>query len=58
MNILNVTVDFVSEVITCIRDKEKKLFQEIQKKLKKFMIHGFFRETQDLITLIGNWLTH
>ena len=31
-DILNVTVDFVSEVITCIRDKEKKLFQEIPKR--------------------------
>merc|ERR1712078_542375 len=29
-NILNVTVDFIAEVITCIRDKEKKkLFLEI-----------------------------
>ena len=43
-NILNVTVDFIAEVITCIRDKEKKLFLEILKKLKKFMIHGFFLE--------------
>ena len=28
-NILKVTVDFVSEVITCVRDKEKKLFLEV-----------------------------
>ena len=41
-NILNVTVDFIAEVITCIRDKEKKLFLEILKRLKKFMILGFF----------------
>ncbi len=31
-NILNVTVDFIAEVITCIRDKDKKLFQGIQKR--------------------------
>ena len=45
-NILNVTVDFIAEVITCIKDKEKKLFLEILKKLKKFMILGFFLEIQ------------
>ena len=45
-NILNVTVDFIAEVITCIKDKEKKLFLEILKKLKKFMILGFFQEIQ------------
>ena len=30
--ILNVTVDFVAEVITCIKDKDKRLYQVIQKK--------------------------
>ena len=48
------TVDFVAEVITCIKDKEKKLFQEIQIKLKKFTIHGFFLEILNQIILIGN----
>ena len=45
-NILNVTVDFIAEVVTCIRDKEKKLFLDTQRKLKKFMIHGYSQETQ------------
>ena len=31
-NILKVTVDFVGEVITCIKDKDKKLFLVIQTK--------------------------
>ena len=53
-SILKVTVDFVAEVITCIKDKEKKLFQEIQIKLKKFMIHGFFLEIPNQIIQIGN----
>ena len=30
--ILNVTVDFIAEVITCIRTKIKKLFQDLQKR--------------------------
>ena len=53
-NFLKVTVDFVSEVITCIKDKEKKLSQEILKKSKKFMILGFFQEIQDQTIPIGN----
>ena len=42
---LQVTVDFVAEIITCIKIKIKKLFQEILKKLKKYMILGLFQET-------------
>ena len=39
-NILNVTVDFIAEVITCIRDKEKKncFFKETtSEKIKKIL---------------------
>ena len=43
-NNLVVTVDFVSELITCIKNKEKKLYQAIQKKLKKFMTLGSFQK--------------
>ena len=42
--ILNVTVDFIGEVITCIRDKDKKIISGDPKKLKKFTILGFFLE--------------
>ena len=45
-NILNVTVDFIAEVITCIRDKDKKIVSGDPEKLKKFMILGFFQEIQ------------
>ena len=34
-NILNVTVDFIAEVITCIRDKEKKIVSGDPEKIKK-----------------------
>ena len=34
-NILQVTVDFVGEVITCIRDKEKKIISGNPEKIKK-----------------------
>ena len=34
-NILNVTVDFIAEVITCIRDKEKKIISGDPEKIKK-----------------------
>tara|TARA_B100000902_G_scaffold27154_1_gene32702 strand:+ start:307 stop:903 length:597 start_codon:yes stop_codon:yes gene_type:complete len=33
--ILNVTVDFVSEVITCIKDKDKKIIQGDPERIKK-----------------------
>ena len=33
-DILNVTVNFIAEVITCIRDKDKRLYPVILKKLK------------------------
>ena len=41
-DILNVTVDFIAEVITCIRDKEKKLYLVTLRKLKRFMTLGSF----------------
>ena len=52
-NILNVTVNFIAEVITCVRDKEKKLCLEILKRLKKFMILGFSQEILLRAILIG-----
>ena len=40
-SILQVTVNFVGEVITCIRDKDKKIVSGDPEKIKKYMIHGF-----------------
>ena len=53
-NFLKVTVDFVSEVITCIKDKEKKIISGDPEKIKKFMILGSFQGIQDQLTQIGN----
>ena len=44
-NILQVTVDFVGEVITCIRDKDKKIISGSPEKIKKIY---------DLCALINN----
>ena len=44
--ILNVTVEFIAEIITCIRDKEKKIVSGDPEKIKKFMILGYFQEIQ------------
>ena len=52
--ILKVTVDFVAEVITCIKDKEKNIVSGDPEKIKKYTIPGYFLETQVLITQTGN----
>ena len=45
--ILNVTVDFVGEVITCIKDKEKKIISGNPEKIKKiYDTWVFSRDTQ------------
>ena len=41
--ILNVTVDFIAEVITCIRDKDKKIVSGDPEKIKKIFDMGFFK---------------
>jgi predicted lipid-binding transport protein (Tim44 family) len=35
--ILNVTVDFIAEVITCIKDKDKKIISGDPEKIKKIL---------------------
>ena len=46
-NVLNVTVDFVSEIITCIRDKEKKIVSGSPDKIKKiYDTWAFSRDTR------------
>ena len=40
--ILNVTVNFIAEVITCIKDKDNKIVSGDPEKIKKYMIHGYF----------------
>ena len=51
--LLKVTVDFVSEVITCIRDKEKKIVSGDPKKIKK--IHDIWVFSRDTRSTNPNW---
>ena len=52
-NILNVTVDFIAEVITCIRDKEKKIVSGHPEKIKK--IYDTWVFSRDTSTNNPNW---
>jgi hypothetical protein len=47
-------VDFIAEVITCIKDKNQKIISGDPKKIKKFMILGFFQEILHQPIQIGN----
>ena len=51
--ILNVTVDFVGEVITCIKDKDKKVISGDPKKIKK--IHDTWIFSRDTRSSNPNW---
>ena len=52
-DILNVTVDFVSEVITCTRDKEKKIVSGDPEKIKK--IYDTWVFSRDTTSANPNW---
>ena len=52
-NILNVTVDFIAEVITCIRDKEKKIVTGDPEKIKK--IYDTWVFSRDTTSVNPNW---
>jgi predicted lipid-binding transport protein (Tim44 family) len=52
-NILNVTVDFIAEVITCIRDKEKKIISGDPEKIKK--IYDTWVFSRDVTSSNPNW---
>ena len=52
-NILNVTVDFIAEVITCIRDKEKKIVSGHPEKIKK--IYDTWVFSRDITSVNPNW---
>jgi len=51
--ILNVTVDFVSEVITCIKDKDKKVISGDPEKIKK--IYDTWVFSRDIRSNNPNW---
>ncbi len=52
-NILNVTVNFIAEVITCIRDKEKKIVSGDPEKIKK--IYDTWVFSRDTSSTNPNW---
>ena len=52
-NILNVTVNFIGEVITCIRDKDKKIISGDPEKIKK--IYDTWVFSRDTTSQNPNW---
>tara|TARA_B100000963_G_scaffold46688_1_gene35004 strand:- start:1058 stop:1654 length:597 start_codon:yes stop_codon:yes gene_type:complete len=50
---LNVTVDFIAEVITCIKDKEKKIVSGDPEKIKK--IYDTWVFSRDITSSNPNW---
>ena len=51
--ILNVTVDFIAEVITCIKDKDKKIVSGDPEKIKK--IYDTWVFSRDITSSNPNW---
>jgi predicted lipid-binding transport protein (Tim44 family) len=51
--ILNVTVDFIAEVITCIKDKNKKIISGDSEKIKK--IYDTWVFSRDITSANPNW---
>ena len=51
--ILNVTVDFIAEVITCIKDKNQKIISGDPKRIKK--IYDTWVFSRDITTANPNW---
>ena len=51
--ILNVTVDFIAEIITCIKDKDKKIISGDPEKVKK--IYDTWVFSRDTTSINPNW---
>ena len=52
-NILEVTVDFVSEIISCVKDKNKNLVSGSPDKIKK--VYDTWKFSRDIKSLSPNW---
>jgi predicted lipid-binding transport protein (Tim44 family) len=52
-NMLEVTVEFVSEIISCIKDKDNKIISGDPKKIKK--VHDTWKFTKDSRSNNPNW---
>ena len=53
-NMFIVTVDFVSEIISCIKDKNKKIVSGDPEKIKK--VYDTWKFSRDIKSLNPNWL--
>ncbi len=53
-NMLEVTVDFVSEIISCIRDKDSKIISGSPDKIKK--VHDTWKFSRDSRSKSPNWM--
>ena len=53
-NMLEVTVEFVSEIISCIKDKDDKIISGDPKKVKK--VYDTWKFSRDIKSLSPNWL--
>ena len=53
-NILEVTVDFISEIISCIRDKENKIVSGDSEKIKK--VFDTWKFSRDTRSTNPNWV--
>jgi len=52
-NILEVTVDFVSEIISCVKDKNKKIISGNPDKVKK--VYDTWKFSKDIRSANPNW---
>ena len=53
-NMLEVTVDFVSEIISCVKDENKKLVSGDPEKIKK--VYDTWKFSRDVKSSSPNWL--
>ena len=53
-NMLEVTVDFVCEIISCVRDKDKKIMSGDPDKIKK--VYDTWKFSRDVKSISPNWL--
>mgnify|MGYP002878966777 FL=1 len=53
-NMFEVTVDFVCEIISCVKDKDKKLVSGDPEKVKK--VYDTWKFSRDIKSLSPNWL--
>ena len=53
-NMFEVTVDFVSEIISCVKDNEKKLISGDPEKIKK--VYDTWKFSREIKSLSPNWL--